>query len=184
MSNCSLAFALTPERSRTNPFLTFWGQNKTVVILQTAFSNWFSCLKVIVFWFEFRRNWFSFVQSTIEQHWSREWFAPKMPNSLYELMMVSFTDVYMGLSASMSQPSTEVAIYAQDGHVHQQDIFIVRQGYISHHMAEFHPSCPHNHRCHHTPGHVTHRRHFGKQIRGRCHKHRSLQQVVNVRLSF
>ena len=50
--------------------LTHQDLNKMAAILQTAFSNSFSCLK-IVFYYRFHWNIFSMVKLTISQHWLR-----------------------------------------------------------------------------------------------------------------
>ena len=46
---------------------TPWSQDKMAVILQT-FSNSFSCMQVVVFWFKFHLNLFTNVQLWITQH--------------------------------------------------------------------------------------------------------------------
>ena len=48
---------------------THWGLSKMVAILQTTFSNAFCLKKNFVFWFQFHRNLFPWVQLTIIQHW-------------------------------------------------------------------------------------------------------------------
>ena len=51
--------------------LTNWGWDKMAVSLQTTFSNLFSSMKIVVFWFKFHWSMFPRVQLTISHHWFR-----------------------------------------------------------------------------------------------------------------
>ena len=51
------------------PYLTHW--DKMVTMLQTTYSNQYTCMKMIVFWFNFYLNLLQRVQLTIGQHWFR-----------------------------------------------------------------------------------------------------------------
>ena len=51
--------------------LMHWGCDKMAVILHITFSDWISCMKIVVFWSKFYRKLFSVGQITVIQHWSR-----------------------------------------------------------------------------------------------------------------
>ena len=55
---------------------TYWGLNKMVNILETTFSNVFSWMKIIAFWFKFHWSLFIRVQLT-NDHCFREWLGAK-----------------------------------------------------------------------------------------------------------
>ena len=52
-------------------------------ILQTTFWNTFSCLKIIIFCFEFPWNLFPMVQLTISKHWFRYWLGTEQVTCHY-----------------------------------------------------------------------------------------------------
>ena len=55
--------------------LTQWNMNKIAVILQTTFSNVFSCKKNIALWFKFQWSLFLRVKLEWSQHWFRQWLG-------------------------------------------------------------------------------------------------------------
>ena len=67
----------------TNHLLIYWGRDKMAAILQTIFSNQFSCLKDTVLWYKFHWNLFSMVQSKISQHWFTSWLGAGQAPSHY-----------------------------------------------------------------------------------------------------
>ena len=69
--------------SLENNELTHWGRGKMSAIFQTPFSNAFSWIKIVVFWWKFRWNLFPRVQLTIFQLWFREWLGASQETSHY-----------------------------------------------------------------------------------------------------
>ena len=51
--------------------LPHWGRDKMATIFQTTLSSSFSCMKIVLFWFQFHWNLFLRVQLTIIRQWFR-----------------------------------------------------------------------------------------------------------------
>ena len=63
--------------------LTHWGRDKMAAISQTTFSNEFSWMKMYEFRLTFHWSWFLGVQSTIFEHWFRQWLGADQASSHY-----------------------------------------------------------------------------------------------------
>ena len=63
--------------------LTYWGWDNMAVILQTAFPNAFSWMKMYEFWIKFHWSLFLRFLLTIFQHWYRWWLGADQVTSLY-----------------------------------------------------------------------------------------------------
>ena len=58
-----------------------WGLNKMAIIMQTTFSNAFSQMQIIGFWFKFHRYFLPMVQLTITHHYVGWWLGVKQVTS-------------------------------------------------------------------------------------------------------
>ena len=47
--------------------LPYWGRDKMADILQTTLANWFSCKKIVAFWYKLHSNLFLMVQLTVNR---------------------------------------------------------------------------------------------------------------------
>ena len=63
--------------------LTHWGWDKMAAVSQMTFSNAFSWMGSLGFWFEFHWILFLGVQLTITQHWFRQWLGANQATSHY-----------------------------------------------------------------------------------------------------
>ena len=63
--------------------LTHWGRDKMAVIFQMTYSNAFSWMKMYEFRLRFHWRLFLGVQSTIFQHWFRQWLGAVQATSHY-----------------------------------------------------------------------------------------------------
>ena len=60
---------------------THWGRDNMATISQTTFSNEFSWMKMLEFWFKFNWRLFLRVQLTIFHHWFRLWLGAEHATS-------------------------------------------------------------------------------------------------------
>ena len=67
--NCLISKLGIPVSGKTAS--THWGWDKMATIFQTTFSNTFSLMKIVVFWWKFNWNLFPRVQLTIFEYWIR-----------------------------------------------------------------------------------------------------------------
>ena len=78
-----LQFTFASNHKQHKLHLTGGGLNKMATIFQTTFSNAFSWIKIVAFWWKFHWNLFPRVQLTTFQHWFRKWLGAGQATSHY-----------------------------------------------------------------------------------------------------
>ena len=94
------------ESHRKILILTYWGRDKMAAIFQMTFSNAFSWMKMYEFRLWVQWTLFPRVQSTIFQHWFRQWLSANEP------MMVILLHIYASLG--LNELKHDVLIHYDD----------------------------------------------------------------------